>query len=53
MGDIEGYTNYNSLLEDICNAESSEGYESEFNALSTHIKDVLYMGSALSTKVDK
>ena len=42
MGDIEGYTNYYSLLEDICNAESSEGYESEFNALSMHIKDVLY-----------
>ena len=42
MGDIEVYTNYYSLLEDICNAESSEGYESEFNALSMHIKDVLY-----------
>ena len=42
MGDIDGYTNYYSLLEDICNAESSEGYESEFNALSMHIKDVLY-----------
>lgn len=42
MGDIEGYTNYYRLLEDICNAESSEGYESEFDALSMHIKDVLY-----------
>ena len=42
MGDIEGYTDYYRLLEDIANAESCEGFESEFNALSMHIKDVLY-----------
>jgi len=42
MGDIEGYTDYYRLLEDIGNAESSEGYESEFNTLSMHIKDIQY-----------
>ncbi len=42
MGDIEGYTDYYTLLEDIANAESCEGFESKFNALSMHIKDVLY-----------
>ena len=42
MGNIEGYTDYCKLWEDIANAESCEGFESEFSALSMHIKDVLY-----------
>ncbi|KAL3134384.1 hypothetical protein ABBQ38_006638 [Trebouxia sp. C0009 RCD-2024] len=42
MNNIEGYTDYFRLWEDIANAESCEGCESEFNALSMHIKDVLY-----------
>ncbi len=42
MNNIEGYTDYFRLWEDIANAESCEGFESEFNALSMHIKDVLY-----------
>ena len=43
MGDIEGYTDYYKLLEDIGNAESSEGYESECNTLSMHIKHVMFI----------
>jgi len=42
VGDIEGYTDYCRQLEDIANAESCEGNEPEFNALSMRIKDVLY-----------
>ena len=42
MNKIEGYTENFKLWEDIANAESCEGFESEFNALSMHIKDVLY-----------
>ena len=42
MNNIEGYTDYFRRWEDIANAESCEGFESEFNALSMHIKDVLY-----------
>jgi len=42
VNSIEGYTDNFKLWEDIANAESCEGFESEFNALSMHIKDVLY-----------
>jgi len=42
LGDIEGDWDYCRQLEDIANAESCEGNEPEFNALSMRIKDVLY-----------